>query len=96
MSLIYLLGLHGGCKCRIPAPTKAYTTARQSGSTMQVSTYLSNTHSLFILKLLILEARSNAKILVIFPSSQLRLPRYAPAGVSQARPPVGGEHIMSH
>lgn len=49
MNLICLLGLHGGCKCRIPAPTKAYTTARQSGSTMQVSTYLSNTHSLFIL-----------------------------------------------
>lgn len=41
-SLLYLLGLHGGCKCCLPAPSKAHATAGQSRSAMQVSAYLSN------------------------------------------------------
>lgn len=53
VNLIYLLGLHGGCKCCLPAPTKAHATAGQSRSAMQVSAYLSNiTACSLILKIL--------------------------------------------
>lgn len=41
-NLPYLLGLHGGCKCCLPAPSKAHATAGQSRSAMQVITYLNN------------------------------------------------------
>lgn len=104
VNLIYLLGLHGGCKCCLPAPTKAHATAGQSRSAMQVSAYLSNiTACSLILKILekILEMSEmttptpQCLWFFFFFLSQLWLPRYAPAGVSQTWPPVRGEHIMS-